>query len=147
MIAVDTNVLVYAHRAEVKLHSAAVAELVELAEGDDLWALPVFCITEFLRVVTHRRVFNPPSTTTQAFDFVRGLIESPTCVVVGPESTYIEHLEAVVREADARGNLIFDAQIAALCKEHGIATILTHDHDFRRFEGLQVMLVGSETTP
>ena len=56
MIAVDTNVLVYAHRVETDLHAVAVAELVGLGEGEDLWALPVFCITEFLRVVTHRRV-------------------------------------------------------------------------------------------
>lgn len=144
MIAVDTNVLIYAHRAEMDLHHAAVSELVGLAEGEDLWALPVFCVTEFLRVVTHRRVFNPPSTTTEAFDFIKSLTGSPTCVVVRPEAAYIEHLEAVTRQANARGNLIFDAQIAALCREHGIATIMTHDQDFKRFDGLQVKLIGSE---
>ena len=145
MIAVDTNVLVYAHRVETDLHAVAVAELVGLGEGEDLWALPVFCITEFLRVVTHRRVFNPPSTTVEAFDFIKSLVASPTCVVVRPEAAYIEYFEAVVRQADARGNLIFDAQIAALCREHGISMILTQDHDFKRFDGLQVKLLGPET--
>ena len=141
MIAVDTNVLIYAHRTETDLHDTAVAELARLAEGNDLWALPVFCVTEFLRVVTHRRVFNPPSTPSEAFDFIKNLIAAPTCVVVRPEAGFLDHLEAAVRQADARGNLVFDAQIAALCREHGIATILTRDQDFKRFDGLQVRVM------
>ena len=64
MIAIDTNILVYAHRSETDLHSAATAELVALAEGVAPWGLPIFCVTEFMRVVTHRRVFNPPSTVS-----------------------------------------------------------------------------------
>ena len=138
MIAVDTNILIYAHRAETDLHDTAVAELARLAEGNDLWALPVFCVTEFLRVVTHRRVFNPPSTSSEALDFVKSLIAAPTCVVVRPEAGFLKHLEVAIRQADARGNLVFDAQIAALCREHGIATILTRDQDFKRFDGLQI---------
>ncbi len=141
MIAVDTNILIYAHRAEADLHDTAVAELARLAEGHDLWALPVFCVTEFLRVVTHRRVFNPPSTSSEALDFVNSLIAAPTCVVVRPEAGFLKHLEVAIRQADARGNLVFDAQIAALCGEHGIATILTRDQDFKRFDGLQVRVI------
>ena len=137
MIAVDTNVLIYAHRAEMDLHGEAAARLLELAEGDRPWALPVFCITEFLRVVTHHRVLNPPSEATDALAFIAGLSESPTCEVATPGSRFLDRLDTVVRESGARGNLIFDAQIAALCREHGIVEILTNDRDFERFRSLK----------
>jgi predicted nucleic acid-binding protein len=61
LIAVDTNVLIYAHRRETERHAQALRRLSALAEGDSPWGLPVFCITEFVRVVTHLRVFTPPS--------------------------------------------------------------------------------------
>ena len=138
MIAVDTNVLIYAHRLETEFHAAATVELVRLAEGTEPWALPVFCLTEFLRVVTHRRVFNPPSTISQAMDFIDGIVAAPTCHVALPGAEFLRHLETTVRRADARGNLMFDAQIAALCREHGIAEILTNDRDFERFDELRV---------
>lgn len=141
MIAVDSNILIYAHRAETDSHREAAAELSRLAEGPDLWALPVFCITEFLRVVTHRRVFHPSSTTRQAFDFVDGLAASPSCLVLRPGPRFVELLRETAERADARGNLIFDAQIAALCREHGVDTVLTRDHDFRRFAPLEVRLL------
>ena len=142
MIAVDTNILVYAHRGETDLHAAATAELVALAEGIVPWGLPVFCITEFLRVVTHRRVFNPPSTVSQALGFLDDVVASPVCRVVRPGPEFLRFLAETVRGADARGNLMFDAQIAALCRENGIAEVLTNDRDFERFEHVQVRYPG-----
>lgn len=147
MMAVDTNVLIYAHRVETDLNAAATAELVRLAEGAEPWAVPVFCVTEFLRVVTHRRVFNPPSTISQAIDFINGVVLSPTCRIALPGADFLDHLETTVRGADARGNLTFDAQIAALCREHGIAAILTNDRDFERFAGLHVRYLGETARP
>ncbi len=138
MIAVDTNVLIYAHRRGTDLNAVATAELVRLAEGTEPWALPVFCLIEFMRVVTHRRVFNPPSTVPQAMDFINGIVAAPTCHVALPGAGFLLQLETTVRQADARGNLMFDAQIAALCREHGIAALLTNDRDFERFDKLQV---------
>ena len=66
MIAVDTNILVYAHREELPQHARARARLVELAEGAARWAIPVFCLGEFLRVVTHPRLFDPPFAVSEA---------------------------------------------------------------------------------
>ena len=140
MIAVDTNVLIYAHRTETDLHEVAARELVALAEGTAAWGLPVFCVGEFLRVVTHRRVLHPPSTLAQAVSFLEGVIASPACRVVRPGPDFVSLLAAEAREARARGNLVFDAQIAALCREHGISTILTNDRDFGRFRHLRVRL-------
>lgn len=137
MIAVDTNVLIYAHRQEADLHQVAASELRVLAEGTIPWGLPVFCIVEFLRVVTHRRVFNPPSPLSRAMDFLDRIVASPSCRIVRPGAGFVDLLTSIARRADARGNLMFDAQIAALCLEHGINAILTNDRDFERFDHLQ----------
>ncbi len=138
MIAVDTNVLIYAHRGETAWHEAAQARLVGLAEGRARWGLPVFCVAEFMRVVTHGRVFNPPSSLSQAAAFIENLVAAPTCEVVRPGAAFLDLLMDTARQSDARGNLMFDAQIAALCQEHGIDTVLTNDRDFGRFDGLRV---------
>ncbi len=76
---------------------------------------------------------------------IKGLLEAPGCTVAYPESQFLSRLESVVREADARGNLIFDAQIAALCREQGIGTIVTNDRDFARFGPLQVSYLSAGT--
>ncbi len=139
MIAIDTNILIYAHRAETTLHESAATRLTGLAEGTGPWGLPVFGIAEFSRVVTHRREFNPPSTIERAFGFIENVVASPTCRVLHPGTDYLALLGETARRADARGNLMFDAQLAAVCTEHGIGRILTNDRDFERFDHLEVI--------
>ena len=138
MIAVDTNILLYAHRAELQHHEAAVARLRELAEGPAVWGLPVFAIGEFLRVATHPRVFDPPSTRPIAIESVESLLASPSLRVLSPGDRYWQLLHEALTDAGAVGNLVFDAQIVAVCREHGASAILTEDRDFRRFSGIAV---------
>ena len=133
MIAVDTNVLIYAHRRETERHSKALAQLKSLAEGDAPWGLPVFCIAEFVRVVTHLRVFTPPSDLRVALDFVDRLLESPSIRLLLPGETYPGTFRGVCESAGVRGNLAFDAQIVASCIEHGVHELVTADRDFARF--------------
>ena len=114
------------------------AQLVALGEGVERWALPVFCVTEFLRAVTRKRVFNPPSPVAQAADFIEAVVASPGCEVVQPGAEFMAWLLTTAREADSHGNLMFDAQIAAVCREQGIDGILRNDSDFQRFDALQV---------
>jgi predicted nucleic acid-binding protein len=73
VIAVDTNVLIYANREESASHTAALEALRLLAEGDEAWAIPVFCIGEFLRVVSHNRLFDPPTPVLHAMDSLESL--------------------------------------------------------------------------
>lgn len=143
MIAVDTNILVYAHRAECELHGPAYSRVTQLAIGTRPWAIPVFCIGEFLRVVTHRSGFSPPSSLPQAMGFIRSLAASPSCRVALPHGDFLHHLELALRESDAKGNLVHHAQIAALCHQHGIETILTNDRDFNRFPDLTISRLGA----
>lgn len=142
MIAVDTNVLVYAHRPEDARHEVALDALKTLALGSAAWALPVFVIGEFLRVVTHPRIASPASTTHQALSAVEVLLGSPSVRMLVPGPTYWATFRELIPVADARGNLVFDAQIAAVCLEHGATTIVTADRDFHRFPGLAVQVLG-----
>ena len=136
MIAVDTNVLVFADRAELPLHTHALDALRSLAEGQEAWALPVFCIGEFVRVVSHPRVFDPPTPAADAVAAVASLLESPSVRVLSPGPRWLPLLRDLVGGSGVSGNLLFDAQIAAVCLEHGARTLLTEDRDFSRFPGL-----------
>lgn len=141
MIAVDTNVLVYAHRREMAKHPQALALLTDLAEGDAPWGLPVFVVNEFLRVVTHRRVFPVPTTRSVATGVISALVASPTARVLHPGGRYLKLLEQTIEEGDAQGNLVLDAAIVALCREHGVDTVVTANKDFHRFPSVKVVPV------
>jgi len=136
LIAVDTNVLIYAHRRETERHAQALQRLSALAEGDSPWGFPVFCIAEFVRVVTHLRVFTPPSDLRTALDFIDRLMESPSCRLLLPGQTYPSTFRSVCETAEVRGNLAFDAQIVASCIEHGVHELITADRDFARFTAI-----------
>jgi len=133
LIAVDTNILVHAHRAESPKHRPALAALTELAVGAERWAIPVFCLGEFLRLVTHPKLFSPPHSPDEAATAVERLLDSPSLIVLSPGDRYPELLLAAMRSAEVKGNLVFDAQIVALCREAGGCELLTEDRDFARF--------------
>ena len=141
MIGVDTNVLVYAHRDESEHHRLAAAWVRHLAEGPAPWALPVFALGEFLRVVTHPKLFDRPTSPATAIEFLSMLLESPTVRVIAPGRLFPRLLADTVLAAEARGNLVFDAQIAAVCREHGVDRLLTRDRDFQRFSTIEALLM------
>jgi toxin-antitoxin system PIN domain toxin len=138
MKAVDTNVLVEAAREEMPHHGKALALVRKLATGAEPWALPWPCVYEFLRVVTHPRVFDPPTAVGVAAGNVATLTSSPSVVMLGEGPRHADWMQRVVRESRATGNHVFDAHIAALLREHGVDEILTRDADFHRFKGLRV---------
>jgi toxin-antitoxin system PIN domain toxin len=138
VIAVDTNILVYADRSDLPRHGEAEAALRALAEGDEAWALPVFCTAEFVRVVSHPRVFDTPTPPEDALAAVDALLASPSCHLLLPGPRYWALFQQAMRDSAASGNLVFDAQIVAVCLEHGARTILTEDRDFSRFPGVTV---------
>ncbi len=137
MIALDTNILVHARREELAHHAEARALLVSLAEGDAAWALPWPCVYEYLRVVTHPRVFDPPTALEAAIDDLESLFASPSLVLLGEGAAHRAHLRRVATVGRASGNLVHDAHIAALAIEHGVRELLTLDRDFARFPGLR----------
>ncbi|MCK6555949.1 PIN domain-containing protein [Candidatus Binatia bacterium] len=133
MIAIDTNILVYAHREEMALHTAAIERLTELVEGGTPWALPAFCIGEFVRVVTHPRIFHPPTDLETALAFLDQVLGSPSARILVPGPMFPALFAESCRSGAVQGNLAFDAQVVAVCREHGVAEILSEDRDFARF--------------
>ena len=138
MRAVDTNVLVYTGRVEPPEHAAAQRVLQDLATGSELWVLPWPCVYEFLRVVTHPRVFYPPTPIMEAWAEVEVLLDSPSAVPIAEGARHREILRDLLHAVPLTGNVLHDAHIAALLIEHGVDEIITADEDFRRFPGLKV---------
>ena len=137
MIALDTNLLVYARREELPQHPAARTLLEGLATGDEPWALPWPCVYEFLRVITHPRVFDPPTDLDYALEDLESLLASPSLVMLGEGPAHAGHMRRMVDGGRTTGNLVHDAHIAALAVEHGTREIWTLDRDFARFPGLR----------
>lgn len=138
MIAIDTNILVYAHREDSAWHDPAHNVLIGLAQGRDAWAIPWPCLHEFLAIVTHPRIYMPPTPLLTALDQVQAWLESPTLMLLSEAGAYWQHLEPLLRSARTVGPRIHDARIAALCLENGITELWTADRDFSRFPALRV---------
>lgn len=144
MIAVDTNVLLYAHREESEWYNAAYDLLAGLAEGHAAWAIPWPCIHEFLAIVTHPRIFAPPTPLASAIHQVEAWLESPSLVTLSESEKHWPELRAMVDSGKIVGPQVHDARIAALCSQHGVRELWSADRDFSRFPGLSVVnpLVG-----
>lgn len=133
MIAVDTNLLVYAHREDSPWHAAAAARLAELAEGSAPWAIPAACLHEFLAIVTHARIYRPPTPMAVALDQVAAWRESPSLVILTETDGYWVVLGRLLERSKAAGGAVHDARVAALCVHHGARELWTADRDFGRF--------------
>jgi toxin-antitoxin system PIN domain toxin len=144
MIAIDSNLLVYAHREDSPWHEPAYDRLVRLAEGRAPWAIPWPCIHEFLAIVTHSCIYAPPTPLETAINQVEAWIESPSLVLLSESDNYWKQLGSVLRAAKVSGPQVHDARVAALCLQHGVMELWTADRDFSRFAGLTVRnpLVG-----
>ena len=137
MIAVDTNILVYAHREDAPWHDAAASAMTRIAEGRAGWALPWPCVHEFLAIVTHPRIFKTPSPLDVALDQVDAWLESPSVILLAEGDAYWSDLRATLSAARVAGPLVHDARVAALCLQHGVSVLWTADRDFGRFPRLE----------
>lgn len=136
MIAVDTNVLVYAHREDSPHHEAALSALRILAESGRPWALPWPCVHEFLAIATHPRVFDPPSSMEEALSAVADLVNRPDTVTLSEQHEYLRWLVILLKHSGVVGAKVHDARIAALCLAHGVSELWTADRDFSYFPQL-----------
>ena len=137
MIAVDTSILVYAHRREASVHDQARTVVKRLAEGDRLWAIPWPCCYEFLSVVTNRRIWKDAATEPDnAWRQFQAWIASPTLEMLGETEGFARILEGFASHPRVRGGVVHDARVAALCVAHGVEALLTRDRDFSLFPEL-----------
>jgi hypothetical protein len=139
VIAVDTNILVYAHRQDAPFHPAAMAGTRNLAEGRAPWALPWPCVHEFYSVVTHPRIYDPPSSTAAAISQVDAWLESPSAVLLSEGPAYWPSLRRLLAAGLVTGPAVHDARIAALCLANGVNELWSADRDFGRFPALKTV--------
>ena len=139
MIAVDTNILVYAHREDSPFHVAAARCVRELAEDRAAWAIAWPCLHEFLAIVTHPRTYNPPTPLAAACDQIDAWMESPTLVLLSEPDGYWPTLREIIAGGRTTGPRIHDARVAALCRQHGVRELWSADRDFSRFGDLSAV--------
>ncbi|CAN5136873.1 type II toxin-antitoxin system VapC family toxin [soil metagenome] len=136
MIALDTNILVYAHRQDSPFHGPALGTLASLGNGTAPWAIPWACLHEFISIVTHPRIYNPPSPIDTAIAFLENWLRSDSLHLLAEGPTHMARLAELARTAKLAGPKIHDARIAAVCLSHGVEVLYTADRDFSLFPGL-----------
>lgn len=137
MLAVDTNVLIQAHRRDMPLHASAVELLGSLAGAAGSWVIPWPCVHEFLAQVTsHRRFpnFTPMSVALDQID----AWQDAGAYFLGEGHDHLQRLTGLVATGQVSGPMVHDARIAAICLSHGVSELLTLDRGFSRFPALKV---------
>jgi predicted nucleic acid-binding protein len=138
VIAVDTNLLVYAHRSGVPEHASA-QRAIERASGNPRgWGVALAAIAEFWMNVTHPAAAGGPSSTQQARDFIAALFGDGPGIVWTPRELFWSRFLQLASDLDVRGVRIFDLQIALTAFDNGATEIWTHDKNFATIPGLRV---------
>lgn len=139
MIAIDTNILIYAHRHDSPHHDAAARVVREITEGSAAWAIPWSCLHEFFSIVTNPRIYVPASTLKEATTQIEHWLESPSLVLLAETDRHWSELQTITSAGQIIGARIHDARIAAICLQHGVRELWTADRDFSRFPGLRTV--------
>jgi len=139
MTAIDTNILVHAHRQDSPWYRAADECLTRLAESGSPWAIPWLCIHEFLAVVTHPRIWRPPTPLKDALAQVECWLECPTLETIGEIQGYWNTLKSALLAGRVTGGMIHDARIVSICRQHGVKTLWSADRDLSRLTGVRVV--------
>ena len=136
MILPDVNVLIYAFRADSPRHAEYNDWLTSSISGYEAFGVSELVLSGVLRVLTHPRIFSPPTPLGKALAFIDALRAQPNCVLVQPGPWHWEIFTQLCSTAGAKGNLVADAYHAALAIEHGCEWITTV-RDYSRFRGLR----------
>ena len=139
MVAIDTNILVYAHRADSPYHKTSASAIKRLAEGTAPWAIPWPCVHEFLSVSTNARIFDPPSPADIAVQQVEIWMESPSVHLLHETPGYWNQLRTAFLTGKLSGPKVHDARIHAICLANGVREIWSADRDFSRMRGLAIV--------
>lgn len=136
MIIPDANLLLYAYDSSCGPHARAAAWWQRCVNGSEPVGLPRVVLFGFLRLATNPRVYARPMTVSEAAGHIASWTALPHVVELEGGPDHVRTVAELVGRAGTGGNLVTDAQIAALAMEHR-ATLFTNDSDFRRFPGLR----------
>ncbi|MGA2984895.1 MAG: TA system VapC family ribonuclease toxin [Terriglobia bacterium] len=138
MVAIDTNLLVYAHRRNIPEHQTA-RKAIERASTDPRgWGIPLPCIAEFWCVVTHPASSGGPSPTKEARGFLHALVVTGGASVWTPGAGFWERLTQMASDMKIPGTRVYDLQIALVARENGATELWSHDRAFAVLPGLVV---------
>lgn len=135
---VDVNVLLYASDTSSRFHEGARALLERLVRGPDLFYVFWPVVMGYLRIATHPAIFARPLPPEEAAANVEGLLAAPHARAMGEDEGFWELYGTVTEATPVRGNLVPDAHLVTLMRQHGVTTLWTRDRDFRKFEGIRV---------
>lgn len=138
MIAVDSNILVYAFATEMPQHAAAKAAIRALAQSPAAWAIPWPCIHEFFAIATNPKLFTAEGLGESALAQIREWMRSPSLELLTESPKHWQTLKRLLLDANAVGPMVHDAKIAAICLDRGVSELLSHDRDFERFAQLRL---------
>lgn len=141
MLLLDVNVVLAAQRADHPQHDVVRRWFDDLLAGDEPFTVATAVWASFLRITTNRRIFEVPSPLNEAFEFIDAVRAHPNHLTLAPGARHLELLRRVCEEAEAAGDLIPDAVIAATALEHG-CTVATLDRDFARFSSVRHLRPG-----
>ena len=134
----DVNVLVNAFRQDADYHDRCRTWLSEAVSGRDQVGISELVLSGVLRILTHPRIFNPPTPTEAANAFVDALLAQPTSIMLRPGNGHWRIFRGMLSAMHLRGNRIPDAYHAALALEHGCEWV-TLDRGFSAFRGLRLV--------
>lgn len=136
MVLLDVNVLVGAMRTDAPRHDVMRAVLESLRASPEPFALCDPVLSGALRILTHPRIFTPPTPAPAALHFVQVLRSSPNALMLAPGPRHWALFVELLERAPAVGNLVSDAWIGALALEYG-CEVLSDDADFARLPGVR----------
>ena len=136
MILCDVNVLIYAFRSDANDHALYKSWLESAINGPSAYGVAPQVLASVVRICTHPRIFNVPSSLDDVFGFSRALLEQPNATIILPGERHWEIFESVSQQSRSTGNIAQDAWFAALAIEFGCEWITT-DRDYARFKGLK----------
>ncbi len=132
MLLLDVNIVLAAHRADHPQHGPVRNWFDRLLAGGTPFTVPTIVWGSFLRLCTNRRVFDVPTPIVDAFDFVASTCARPSYLLTTPGPRHLDVLRRMCMEAEALGDLVPDAVLAAVAVEHD-CEVVTMDRDFARF--------------
>ena len=136
---IDTNILLYASDQESVFHQKAKQFMESRGDEPDLLCLTWGILMGYQRIATHPSIFRNPLSASEAWDNVESLLALPRCRVIGEQDGFSEEYAQISHLVGVKGNLVPDAHLAVILRQHGVSRIYTADTDFRKFEFLEAI--------
>ncbi len=136
--ALDVNILLYASDSTSQWNGRAVDFLEKCVKEGEVFCLAWTTLMGYLRMATHPAVFGRPLGHEEAMRNIESLLELSHARLLSEEEGFLGIYKEITRDVPTRGNLVPDAHLAALLRQHGVRVLYTRDRDFKKFDFLDV---------